>query len=117
MTTNAYASHINATSGKGNTVDFNTTQRVITFQVVPAGTITGGTVGLELSIDGTTWFEPPTAAITNLSGATVANPYVLVSATNGLFAVANVGARFARTNIIAAVTGTGASVTTLISGV
>lgn len=117
MTTNAYASQVNATSGKGNTVDFNTTQRVITFQVVANGTITAGTVGLELSIDGSTWFEPPVASITNLSAATLAQPYVLVTATNALFAVANVGARFARTNIIANVTGAGGSVTTLISGV
>ncbi len=117
MTTNGYSSQVNATSGKGNTVDFNTTQRIITFQIVANGTIVAGTVAVELSIDGVTWFQPPSGSITNLSAATLAQPYVLVTATNALFSVANTGARYARTEVITPITGAGGSVTTFISGV
>ncbi len=107
-----------ATTGNGTTVDFGAAVGTIMFQIVPAGTITGGSVQMQISLDGVTWITTPTASMNNYSAATLANPYVLVTATNALFdvGVGNIAARYARANVSANVTGTGASVTVQISG-
>lgn len=106
------------TTGNGTVVDFGSARGTVMWQIVPAGTITGGAVAMEISLDGNTWFTPPTANFTNYSGATLANPYVLVTGTNALFdlGAGNTAARYARARISSNVTGTGASVTVNVSG-
>lgn len=117
MSANAYYSLVNATTGKGTIVDFGQTVRNITFEVVANGTIAGGTVQMTISEDGVTFFSPPAAAFTNMSGATLANPYVLVTGTNGLFTLGTgMAIRYAQAAIGTNVTG-GGSATCLISGV
>lgn len=112
-----YAAQVNATSGNGNVIDFNTPQTTIMFQITATGTVTAGAVTMQVSLDGTTWSTPPTAVIQNFSAATQANPYVLVTNTTALFDVGTVGAaiRYARAIISTPVTG-GATVTVLVSG-
>lgn len=106
-----------ATSGVGTTVDFGSAVGTIEWQIVPTGTVTAGQVSMQVSLDGATWFSPPTAAFNNLSQATLANPYVLVTGTNALFdlGTGNVACRYARANITTPITG-GATLTVLISG-
>lgn len=116
MTANAYATLVNQTltSATPNVVDFNQMAENVTFEIVVSGTVTAGTVTLQVSVDGKTWFSPPTAAFTNLSGATLANPYVLVSSTNALFTLTNLAVRYAQVIISANVTG-GATVSAYVS--
>lgn len=117
MAAGTYSSIINATTGTGTTVDFGYPTASVMFEILVTGTVTAGTVAMEVSIDGTNWFRPPTSVIQNFSGATQANPYVLVSNTNALFDIGTVNApiRYARGNIVANVTG-GATVSVNISG-
>lgn len=118
MSTNMYYTLVNATTGNGNVVDFSQEVSTATFEIVPTGTITGGTVSMKISPDGVNWFQPPTSVIQNFSGATQANPYVLVTGTNALFDIGTVAIafRYARADIVANVTG-GGTVTVGISGV
>lgn len=117
MAAGTYNTLLNATSGVGTTVDFGAPTNSVMFEIIATGTVTAGTVAMEVSIDGTNWFRPPTSVIQNFSGATQANPYVLVTNTGALFDIGTVNApiRYARGNITANVTG-GATVTVNISG-
>lgn len=112
-----YASLINATTGNGNAVDFNVAIGTVMFEIIPTGTIAGGTVSMKVSPDGVNWFQPPTSVIQNFSGATQANPYVLVTGTNALFDIGTVemAIRYARADVGTNVTG-GGSVSVYISG-
>lgn len=116
MSTAAYASLVakTLTTDTSSVIDFNQMVKNVTFEVIAAGTVTAGTVTLQVSVDGATWFAPPTAAFTNLSGATLANPYVLVTSTNALFTLTNLAVRYARVIISANVTG-GATVSAYVS--
>jgi hypothetical protein len=118
MSANAYATLVAATATNTvpNNVDFNAAVKVVSWQIVPTGTIAGGAVTLEVSLDGTTWSAPPTATAVSLSGATAANPYTLVTGTNALFTITNAAVRYARARVSTAVTG-GGSVTVLVSGI
>lgn len=118
MATNAYTTLVAATTTAAtpNNVDFGQTVRTVAWQIVPAGTIVLGAVTVQVSLDGVTWSTPPTASLTNLSGATVGNPYTLVTGTPALFVAADVAARYARAIVSTNITGTGASVTVLVSG-
>lgn len=113
------AAHVQsgATTGNGSTVDFGQAVGALTWAVVVTGTVTAGAISLEVSLDGTNFFALPTAALTNLSAATLANPYVLVTGTNALFGTgaATVAARYARARISTAITG-GAVADVWISG-
>lgn len=106
-----------ATTGNGTVVDFGSAVGTLMWQIVPTGTVTAGAVAMEISLDGATWFTPPTAIFSNYSGATLANPYVLVTSTNALFDIGtgNIAVRYARARISSNVTG-GATVTVQISG-
>lgn len=117
MAFGTFNSLTNATTGVGTTVDFGAPTNSVMFEIIATGTVTAGTVAMEVSIDGTNWFRPPTAVIQNFSAATQANPYVLVTNTGALFDIGTVNApiRYARANITANVTG-GATVTVNISG-
>lgn len=119
MSTAAYATLVGKTltSDTANVVDFNTVVQTISWQIVPAGSVSAGAVTLQVSLDGTTWVSIPAAALTNLSGATLANPYILVTGTQAVICAANVAARFARAIVSTNITGTGASVTVLVAGI
>lgn len=112
-----FYSLVGATTGNGNPVDFGTAIDTVMFTIVPTGTITGGTVSMKISTDGVNFFQPPTAVIQNFSGATQANPYVLVTSTNALFDIGTVGMaiRYARADVASNVTG-GGTVTVSIAG-
>lgn len=114
MVANAYTTLAARTINNGSTVDFNQNVEVIEFSIIPNGTITAGAVTMQISPDGVNWFAPPSAAFTNLSGATAANPYTLVTGTNAMFALSDAEVRYAR--VIISTTVTGGSVTALISG-
>lgn len=114
MAVNAYATLVARTINNGGTVDLNTAVETISFEIIPNGTITAGAVQLQVSPDGVNWFNPPTAAVVSLSGATAANPYTLVTGTNALFTVSNCACRFARVSISTTVTG--GTVSAYISG-
>ena len=45
----------NATTGTGVTVDFTTARRNVSVMMIPTGTITGGTVAIEVSHDNVNW--------------------------------------------------------------
>jgi hypothetical protein len=119
MSTSAYATLVGKTltTDTANVVDFNTVVQTISWQIVPAGAISTGAVTLQVSLDGTTWGSVPTTSLTNLSGATLANPYILATGTQAVICAANVAARFARAIVSTNITGTGASVTVLVAGV
>lgn len=102
------------TTGTGVTVDLGAARRQISFQIVAAGTVTAGSVTMQVSQDGVTWSNPPTAAITNNSAATLANPYILVTNTTLLATVTSASVRYARAIVSATVTG-GATVTVSVS--
>lgn len=53
----ASASLTNATTGDGVTVDFTTAKRNVSVVMIPTGTITDGTVAIEVSHDGTNWAQ------------------------------------------------------------
>lgn len=116
MSTNAYATLVNKTltTDTPNIIDFNQMVKNVTFEIKANGTVTAGAVTLQVSLDGTTWFSPPTAAFTNLSGATLANPYVLVTSTNALFTLTNLAVRYAQVIVSTNVTG-GATVSAFVS--
>lgn len=96
-----YATLINATTGNGNAVDFGTMVGTVTFEIIPTGTITAGTVSMKVSPDGVNWFQPPTSVIQNFSGATQANPYTLATGVNALFDIGTVdiAVRYARADV------------------
>lgn len=71
-------------------------------QAIPAGTIAGGVVTLELSLDGQNWFIPSSATIT-LATATIAGVAVVFPA------------RFVRANITTVVSGSGGTVQVLVA--
>lgn len=106
-----------ATTGNGTTIDFGSARHAFTFQITPAGTITAGQVQIQLSLDGVSWSSVPTASLGNVSGAVLANPYVLVTGTTALFTVgsASLACRYARINVSTNVTGAGGSVSAIIS--
>lgn len=115
--TSAFTTLSAATSGIGTVVDFGSAVSTVMFQIVATGTVTAGAVSMQVSLDNSNWFTPPTAVIQNFSAATQANPYTLVTNTGALFDIGTVSAafRYARGNITTPVTG-GATVTVLISG-
>lgn len=53
----ASTSLTNATTGDGTTVDFTTAKRNVSVVMIPSGDITGGTVAVEVSHDGTNWVQ------------------------------------------------------------
>lgn len=108
---------LNATTSAnpGTTVDFGHAVQEIAFSIVATGTVTAGQVTMQVSSDNVNWNVPPTAAFTNNSAATLANPYVLVTNTGALFTLNFAGVRYARCNVSTAVTG-GATVSATISG-
>jgi hypothetical protein len=116
VSTAAYATLVGKTltTDVPNIIDFNTMVENVTFQILATGTVTAGTVTLQVSVDGKTWFSPPTAAFTNQSAATLANPYVLVTSTNALFSLTGLAVRYAQVIISANVTG-GATVSAYVS--
>ena len=105
-----------ATTGSG-VVDFGAVTGTVSWQIVANGTITAGQVAMELSLDNVTWFAVPTAALANVSAATLANPYVLVTSTNALFVTqfSDIPVRYARARISTTVTG--GTVSVVMSGI
>jgi len=114
--TNFQTSLSAATTGNGTTVDFGAAVNAAAFQITANGTITAGQVTVKVSLDNVTYSTVPVASMQNYSAATLANPYVLVTATTALFVVSNVAFRYARVDVSTNVTGAGGSVTALVSG-
>lgn len=76
-----------------------------TMVAIPAGTIAGGVVTIEMSLDGTNWFIPAGTSTITLATATVAGINI-----TGV-------ARFLRANITTVVSGAGGSVTVQVASV
>lgn len=90
-----------ATTGTGTTVDFGTGANDISMAILVSGTVTGGTVALDVSHDGTNW-----VMFSSLTPAT--NTNTKLTASNEVW-------RYARGRITANITG-GATVTCTIMG-
>lgn len=97
-----------ATTGNGLTVDFGAASNAIAFAVTVAGTITGGAVQFQVSVDNVTWFTVPSASLTSFTG-TAANPFTLPAGPGpvALFVCQNTAFRYARANVSSNVTGGG----------
>lgn len=91
-----------ATSGNGTSVDFGSSASFISCVFTNSGTTSGGTVNLQVSVDGAFWLNVGTA----LNASTLAVSGTATLATNAI-SVANVGFRFARAVVASAITGSG----------
>ena len=90
------------TTGTGATVDFGSSKSNISMAILVSGTVTGGTVFLDVSQDGTNWV--PFSSLTPVTN------------TNAKLASSNESWRYARGRIGANITG-GATITaTLMAG-
>lgn len=105
------------TTDPSSVIDFNTSVETIAWQIVPAGSITLGAVTLQISMDGATWFSPPTAYLSSVSSVTAANPLTLTTGGQAFLTATHFVARYARAIVSTNITGTGASVTVMCSGV
>lgn len=121
-TVNAVLSLNAATTGNGSAVDFGSAKKTVSFQIVPAGSISAGAVTLQISSDAVTWFTvpvagaAPAAGLVTLCATAAANPATLATGTQLLYVInVNAAIRYARANVSTNVTGTGASVSVQIS--
>lgn len=106
----------------GTTVDFGSAKKTISWQVVPAGAVSTGAVGFQVSADGQTWFNlpvagaPPAGGLVTLCSVAAANPVTLTTGGQILFTTSfGIAVRYARATITTAVTGTGAAVSVQLS--
>lgn len=88
-----------ATTGTGTTVDLGTSKSNISMAILVSGTVTGGTVFLDVSQDGTNWV--PFSSLTPVTN------------TNAKLTASDEAWRYARGRISAAITG-GATITATI---
>lgn len=86
------ASLTNATTGTGATVDFTTAKRNVSVVMLPSGTITGGTVAIEASHDGTNWVQALTM-------------HIVLRPGNHAHDVSHGAFRYWRANVLADITG------------
>lgn len=114
----------NATAvANGTTVDFGSAKKTVSFQVVPAGSISAGAVGFQVSADGLTWITPaaagataPSVGLVSLTATAATNPFTIATGGQQLFFNnVPIAVRYARANVTTTVTGTGAGVTVQIS--
>jgi hypothetical protein len=120
---NAEPSLSAATTGNGNTVDFGSAVSYPTFQVVANGTVTGGAVQFQVSLDGVNWStlpaagtSLPSAGLVTLSSTALTTNTIVVATGEVALVSTNVptSTRFARAIVSTTIAG-GGSVTVTIS--
>lgn len=98
------------TSGNGTTVDFGSSKQMVNCVFTNAGTTSGGTLNLQVSVDGAFWV---TVLTTPINASALVNPGILQTNTNTI-SVQNQAFRYARAIVVAAITG-GGTVSAFIS--
>lgn len=92
-----------ATTGSGTTIDFGAAKSFISAFILVNGTVTGGTVGINVSLNGTDWARYPTDLVTGALGTGV---NAVLSSVAGAF-------RYARAEVRSAITGGGTVTVTI----
>ena len=92
-------------AANGTAVDFGQSVSRVGFSIVGSSGVSAGAVTMQISVDGTNWVTPPTAAFTNNSAATLANPYTVTASSVAFFTLNTAVARYARVNVTTPIVG------------
>lgn len=108
-------SAVSAANTAGSTVDFGMAQTYITAQFYASATLTGGTVSLQVSMDGTHWTQAASAglAATGIDTGALAVGTEANTIASSTITIASGAWRYARGAVLTAITG--GTVTCVIS--